>query len=222
MIGFAHRGAPITSSEQNTLPAFRRALSMGARGLETDIGLTRDGVPVLIHRGFALRRDLDVSRLRRRELPEHVPSLADLYEQCGNNFELSLDLAEPKAVEAVMDVAASYHAAERLWLNYWRLPTLETWRRSWPNAHLVYATLPLGRNRVVRLITRLVDVQIDALNILHYACTPRLVEVAHHHDRCIFAWGIRNWCSLQRVVRHGVDGVYCDDVTTLVEVLQLQ
>lgn len=45
---FAHRGAS-TIYPENTLPAFREAIRMGANGLELDVQLSKDGCPVVIH-----------------------------------------------------------------------------------------------------------------------------------------------------------------------------
>lgn len=44
----AHRGASAAAPE-NTIAAFERAYAEGARWIETDVKLTRDGVPVLFH-----------------------------------------------------------------------------------------------------------------------------------------------------------------------------
>lgn len=44
----AHRGASRRAPE-NTLPAFKLAYELGADGIETDVQLTKDKVPVLIH-----------------------------------------------------------------------------------------------------------------------------------------------------------------------------
>ena len=44
----AHRGASFDAPE-NTLAAFERALADGADGLEFDVRLAADGVPVVIH-----------------------------------------------------------------------------------------------------------------------------------------------------------------------------
>lgn len=44
----AHRGAN-RYAPQNTLPAFERALQLGVDGFETDVHLTKDGVPVICH-----------------------------------------------------------------------------------------------------------------------------------------------------------------------------
>jgi len=47
-IVFAHRGASMSAPE-NTLSAFQLANKHGAHGIETDIHLTKDSVPILIH-----------------------------------------------------------------------------------------------------------------------------------------------------------------------------
>lgn len=44
----AHRGAPREAPE-NTLPAFARALELGADGIELDTLLTGDGIPIVTH-----------------------------------------------------------------------------------------------------------------------------------------------------------------------------
>ena len=46
----AHRGAN-KKAPQNTMPAFRQAVRECADGFETDVHLTKDGVPVICHNG---------------------------------------------------------------------------------------------------------------------------------------------------------------------------
>lgn len=219
VIGFAHRGAPQTRSEGNTLPAFVRALQLGATGLETDIGLTADGVPILEHTGVSLRRSLQTGRLTRDQLPTTTPSLRDLYETCGSDFDLSIDMGQPRSVEAVVAVAREFGAFDRLWLTYWRLPTLVAWRERWPQVNLVYPSIPVRFSAAMRLIDRLAGAGVDVLNVHHRFCRGRLITYAHLRGVRLFAWGIRSSCSLRRVVELGADGVYCDHVETMVEVL---
>ena len=45
---FAHRGASGYAPE-NTLEAFALAITQGADGIELDVQLTKDGIPVVIH-----------------------------------------------------------------------------------------------------------------------------------------------------------------------------
>jgi len=66
----AHRGHAAEQPE-NTLPAMRDAVALGATAIETDVQLTRDGIPVLFH-------DRELSRLCAAEGPVHDRSLAEL------------------------------------------------------------------------------------------------------------------------------------------------
>lgn len=45
---FAHRGGAKLAPE-NTMPAFERGMALGSNGIECDVHLSRDGVPVVIH-----------------------------------------------------------------------------------------------------------------------------------------------------------------------------
>lgn len=65
-----HRGASADAPE-NTLLAFERALADGADGLEFDVRLARDGVPVVIHDADLRRtglREGEVARMSSAEL----------------------------------------------------------------------------------------------------------------------------------------------------------
>lgn len=58
----AHRGASAQAPE-NTLAAFRRALADGAEGIEMDVRLARDSVPVVFHDATLRRTALREGRL---------------------------------------------------------------------------------------------------------------------------------------------------------------
>jgi glycerophosphoryl diester phosphodiesterase len=69
---FGHRGASAHAPE-NTLAAFARAISDGADGIEFDVRLSRDGVPVVIHDANLMRTgslDRQVSTLTAAELQQ--------------------------------------------------------------------------------------------------------------------------------------------------------
>ena len=74
---FAHRGLSIAADgsaiDENTIPAFARALEVGAHYIESDIQVTSDGVPVLFH-------DDDLSRVAGVPSPVGKLTLAELQE----------------------------------------------------------------------------------------------------------------------------------------------
>ena len=130
-ITFAHRGAK-AHAPQNTVPAFELALNMGATGLESDVWLTRDGVPVLVHDGELGRRmrKRRIADLRRDELPAYIPTIDDLIDACGTDFHLSLDLKAAQSGQPVVDAvgARSNDLLERTWLCHPDLATLAALR----------------------------------------------------------------------------------------------
>src|SRR3954453_15232381 len=89
-IGFAHRGAKAHAPE-NTIEAFALARRLGATGLESDVWLTADGIAVLDHDGRVGRRPRRqaIDTVHRADLPEHIPTLAELFERVGPDYELS-------------------------------------------------------------------------------------------------------------------------------------
>ena len=109
-IGFAHRGARAHAPE-NTLEAFALALEMGALGLESDVWITADGVAVLDHDGVV--DGALISTLERKQLPPHIPELAELYRECGSDYELSLDVKDAAAAPETLRVADAAGATAR-------------------------------------------------------------------------------------------------------------
>jgi glycerophosphoryl diester phosphodiesterase len=94
----AHRGASAEERE-NTLPAFERAIELGADFVELDVQVTADGALVVFH-------DLDLDRLtplrgalRRRtlaELREHgVPTLGEVVELARGRIGVMAELKSP-------------------------------------------------------------------------------------------------------------------------------
>jgi glycerophosphoryl diester phosphodiesterase len=131
-ITFAHRGGKADGPE-NTLPLFRRALEHGAAGLESDARLSADGEVVLVHDAVAKSGRLRRARVDQSTAAElavlEVPRLADLYDELGTDYELSLDLYDPAARVPVLDVAVAAGAADRLWVCAGGMETLTATRR---------------------------------------------------------------------------------------------
>jgi glycerophosphoryl diester phosphodiesterase len=72
---YGHRGARAERPE-NTIEGFRHAKSLGLKGIETDIAMTRDFVPVL-HHDATLSDGRLIKSLNYNELPKHIPSLEE-------------------------------------------------------------------------------------------------------------------------------------------------
>jgi glycerophosphoryl diester phosphodiesterase len=218
-ITFAHRGAR-TEEPENTLPAFRRALELGARGLETDAHLSADREVVLVHDGVVrtgLRRRR-VTASRAADLAEHgVPRLEDLYAELGADFELSIDLKGDGVGDAVLEVASGAGAVDRLWLCSPSLGELHGIREHSREVHLVHST---RRDRIDAPLERhaadLADRAVDVLNLHYTEWTAGLVGLFHRFGVLAFAWDVQEVRHLRAVLAMGVDGLYCDRVDRMV------
>ena len=118
---FAHRGASGYAPE-NTLEAFALAITQGADGIELDVQLTKDGIPVVIHdetidrvtekTGFV--KDYTLNELKEltvlgNKFPEYSSSKIPTLEEV-------LDAVIPKYINSViyggmMDAVASENGA---------------------------------------------------------------------------------------------------------------
>jgi glycerophosphoryl diester phosphodiesterase len=218
-ITFAHRGAR-SERPENTLAAFRRGLELGASGLESDARLTVDGEVVLVHDGVArvgLRRRR-VAQSTAADLAElAVPRLAELYEELGADYELSLDLYDVAAAEPVLAVAEAAGATHRLWLCSARLDMLEQLRTLGTAAHLVHSTRrnALGPS-VERHAEQLASAGVEVCNLRHGEWTAGLVGLYHRFGVQAFAWDVQEVRHVRTMLDVGIDAIYSDHVDRMV------
>lgn len=223
-IGFAHRGARANAPE-NTLEAFELAVRLGASGLESDAWLTADGEVVLDHDGVVrsgLRRR-PISECRRHELPEHVPTLAQLYDQVGTGLELSLDVKDPAAFEPIVAVAraAGPDALERLWLCHPDWTLLGRWREACRKVRLVDSTrLKAMSAGPEHRAASLAHSGIDAVNLHHSEWSGGLASLFHRFEILCFGWDAQHARILDALFDAGLDGVYSDHVDRLSDALK--
>src|SRR3954469_22899922 len=102
MLLFAHRGFHARAPE-NSMAAFEAAVALGVDGIETDVRLSGDGLPVIIHDRVTPARRA-VSELARRDIEKDVghsvPLLADILEAFPDiawNIEIKNREAWPSA-----------------------------------------------------------------------------------------------------------------------------
>lgn len=110
---YAHRGASAEFPE-NTMAAFRRALELEVEGIELDVHLSKDGVPVVIHDetverttdGSGAVADLTVEELRALDAGEGqpVPTLEQVLDLVGDKVHLDIEVKANEAGKAVIEL----------------------------------------------------------------------------------------------------------------------
>lgn len=224
-IAFAHRGGR-AHADDNTLEAFQLALRLGATGLESDVWLTADGVPVLDHDGKVRTglRSRAIATMDRAKLPARLPALEDLYAACGTGFELSVDIKDPAAAPAVAAVAraAGGGAPERLWLCHPDWELLATWRSDLHDVRLVNSTrMREMRHGPERRAAQLSAAGIDTVNLHHEEWTGGLTTLFHRFGVLCFGWDAQHERMVTNLLKKGIDGVFSDHVDRMVDALRL-
>jgi glycerophosphoryl diester phosphodiesterase len=212
VITFAHRGARLIEPE-NTIPAFRAALDLGATGLETDVWLSADGEVVCAHdpvvaRGLRRRR---IASATAEELATYgIPRIDDVYRELGSAYECSVDVKAEEAAVALIEVARAHDALERLWVCSPDVALLRSLREE-KRVKLVHSDRRTAiRAPLERHAFELGADGIDAMNFHHTEWSAGLVSLFHRFEVKAFAWDTQEVRHLRAVLAMGIDAVYCD------------
>lgn len=220
---YAHRGASRELPE-NTLPAFRRALELGADALETDVHATRDSVLVVSHdpdgaRVFGRARriaDCAFAEVRSWAMPS-LEEMLSAFPGVPVNVDLKVDVAA-LAVQTLRRLGEE----ERVTLASFSSATLRRVRS------LGYrGPTSLGRAEVARLLALPVPAQRGVLKPPGSAAQlPLRLAQRWIVDRChalglrVDVWTVNDPAQALRLVSLGVDGVMTDDPALLVPALR--
>ncbi len=101
-VGYAHRGLWNEERPENSMAAFAAAVERGY-GIETDVRLTKDGIPVLFHDDTLLRMCKDsrkvsdctyaeLSALRLAGSDQKIPTFEEFLELAGGRVPLLIEL----------------------------------------------------------------------------------------------------------------------------------
>ncbi len=230
-ISFAHRGAR-AHAQENTIEAFQLALKLGASGLESDVWLTSDGVAVLDHDGVVKRglRKRPISEFRRDELPAHIPTLAELLEEVGTDYSLSLDLKDPDSAATIVEVVSAIDRSmlDRVWLCEPSLDRVIELREHFDDGGRVPVRL-LQTTRLERIkgtperrAEYLARHGIDGINLHRTDWNGGLVALFHRFDLVAFSWDLQHDHDLRPALRMGVDAVYSDHVDVMIDAVNAE
>ena len=223
---FAHRGASAYAPE-NTLDAFSLALKLGASGLESDIWVTRDGALVLDHDGVVKSRlrSKPIAEMDRSALPSHIPSLEQLLQHCGTQYQLSLDVKDPVVFETIERTVANIDESmlDRLWLCHPSFDLLINKRTSTQKCKLVDSTrLAKIKEGPERRAATLAANGIEAFNMHYSDWNGGLVALFHRFNIVSFGWDMQHEAVIENGIRMGLDGVFSDWPDRMVEVTNKQ
>ncbi len=224
-----HRGARLEAPE-NTLPAFRRALELGADGVELDVQLTADGEAVVLH-DVRLERTTDgrgrvdhvsLADLRRvdagiRFRPDFVgtqiPTLAEALEVLAAaglvNVELKGTARGDDGLEKrALEVVRGAGMLDRVIFSSFSPASLGCLRRLDEGVALAWLyNWPWQRGTALDLVDEL---NLQALHPGRRAVSKRLVQQAHERGLWLVPWTVNEEATVHRFLSWQVDGLITD------------
>lgn len=229
-LNIAHRGASAVAPP-NTLAAFRRAAELGADGVELDVHLSADGVPVVIHdftvdgttdgtgrvRGLPLAalRELDAgSRFDPAFAGERIPTLEEVFAEVGDRLLINVELKSmpgndyPGLEAAVAALIRRHGLTDRVLVSSFNPFALRRFRRVMPEVPLgfLYEMVILSR-LARRAVAWMPHLQFQAIHPWWEMITPETVRRAHAQGRRVVAWTVDDPAAMARLVEWGVDAI---------------
>jgi glycerophosphoryl diester phosphodiesterase len=236
----AHRGASGHAPE-NTLAAFRKAVELGARFIETDLQLTRDARLIAIHdttldrttNGHGQVHSLTLEQIRALDAGawfdsrgpvsyagEHVPTLDEILsfsQEHDVNFYLEIKSGAAWGVEhAVVAAVRDANASARVVILSFDAAILDSVYR----LDGMMMTGFLCEHPSSDLVERAVRLGARQLAPRGDLITSALVKKAHDAGLQVVAWTINDPEQMRRLMDAGVDGIMTDFPDVLVRVVK--
>ncbi len=228
-LNIAHRGASSLSPE-NTFPAFDLAFESGAKGLEFDVQLSKDNIPVIIHdeslerttSGKGPVKDLTLKELKTLDAGSWfaadykgatIPTLEEVFKKYKDRFLLfDLELKNrfinyPGLEEAVMELIARYQLEERVIISSFNADSLITCRRLKPAVRtgLIYLEEIKDPWHYINSLGCY-----SAHPLFIYLQDPNTLAGFRTHNIPLYPWTVNDPEQMEYLVSEKVEGIITD------------
>lgn len=224
-LNFAHRGFSGNYPE-NTMLAFEQAVEAGCDGIELDVQLTKDGVPVIIHDESVRRttgetgfvwdytltelKSLDASAGFRGVYGKNeIPTLYEYFElvhtaQLVTNVELKTGVTPYPGIEKkVLELIDAFGLRDRVLISSFNHYSVVRFKELAPE-------IPCGlleESRIVGMAEYAKRLGAEYLHPVKYAVTQEYIEEAEACGLGINVWTVNDSEEIRRFAELGIHGV---------------
>ncbi|MBR3766683.1 MAG: glycerophosphodiester phosphodiesterase [Clostridia bacterium] len=243
----AHRGAN-RKAPQNTLPAFITAINEGTDGFETDVHLTKDGIPVICH-NYTIDATSDgrgdITSYKLEELKKFdfgayfseefkgtpLPTLDEFLDVTSkSNAEIiNIELKCPRdnnishLVEKTLESVKKYGCLDRVIISSFSPVVLSTVKEI--DARCKTAFLyPISNPAVCRMVLypffMVKKIGCDIIHPANVAVSKRIVTIAHTLGIKVNVWTVNDKNTILKLLDMGVDGIITDKPLETKEIVE--
>lgn len=225
---FAHRGASMYAPE-NTMASFELAYEMGAEGIETDVHLTKDQMPVLMHdekvdrttNGKGYIKEYTLNQLKKLDagswLSEkykgtQIISLEELLIWAKSkslclNIELKNNKIDYEHLETIVyEMLKHYQLLDRTIISTFSVKSLKRLKQFYQEVEIALLTAKGSK----QLINKAIDLGVNSLHIEYSSLTTTLVERAHQKNIAIRVYTVNKPIQIVRCLSKKCDGIFTD------------
>jgi len=224
----AHRGASKYAPE-NTMPAFELAVQMKAEGIETDVQLTKDNIPVLIHDEHVKRttnsygyikdylfdelKQLDAGAWFSKEFAgTSIVSLQEFLEWAQDldfhiHIELKNNKIDYKDLEYIIyEMLKYYNVLDRTTLSTFNTKSIS--RLKFANSKIGVALLTSRKHH--DLVGYASNLGANAIHIKYRLLTKTLVQRCIQNNMALRVYTVNQLMPMMRCYHYGIDGMFTD------------
>ena len=228
-INYAHRGASEYAPE-NTMLSFNLGIFMGANGIETDVQLTKDGVPVLFHDQTLERvtdlkdnlSDLNLSQLQevlvlKNEFADKIVTLEDFLKAFGwRDLTFAIELKGDNTAQKTAELLKKYHLEKKAIATSFKYNELVEFKKFAPEFEAGYLAFSVDRELLDKMKADGIMQICPEAKII----TKDLCEQWHSLGFNVRAWGVVNEELMKNCVDAGVDGMTVNFPDKLTQLLR--
>lgn len=242
----AHRGASAVKPE-NSLSAFEEAIKSGADYIETDVHLTSDGVPVLMHdlsvnrtcvipehlnkNGKVYIKDLSYAefcKLKIKNSNESPPTLDSAIKLINGRCKLLIEFKKGSdyypgiehKVNAIINSNNAFGYVDIIH-SFSKKPLLEMQqKKTGAKLHkLIIFRFPLSSFTFSGKVEKDDFEAWQGVNSYYRFTGRRLIKRLHAEGKTVYAWTVNRKKHMKKLINKGVDGIITNNPALLKEIL---
>ncbi|MDO8614983.1 MAG: glycerophosphodiester phosphodiesterase [Dehalococcoidia bacterium] len=201
---------------ENTLAGIRRALELGADGIEIDVQTTADGVPVLMHdltvdrttNGHGELAKMSLAQLRGLDAGgEPPPTLADVLQLTKGRALLVAEIKQPGIEEHLAGAVREAEAVDDVMVWSFFPQALAAMRAAEPSlpGGLLLGPQTLPQWPEMRRLA--LSLGLQAVSVFCYGITEEIRRDTQRSGLALYAWTADPVEEIARLIALGVDGV---------------
>lgn len=227
----AHRGVAIAYPE-NTLPAFKKAIELGADAVELDVRLTKDKIPVVYHYYYLdeitsltgpifnyTYKQLQQARfLNANADSSKISTLGEVLESIGGKIGLEIEIKgpEPEAIDIIGDIFRKFkYLWETIEITSYEISLLVGIKEQCPGitTDLLYTRSEPWMNLDVvgyEALHKAKLAQARAVHLHPSQLSNEVVQLIRNSGVEIHAWDVNDEHALETIVKYNIPKICTD------------